>query len=155
VTGPVVVCIGNLFRRDDGVAAAVAEQLRTTLPARVRLVEQDGEPARLVDAWAGAELAVLVDAVRSGAVPGTVRRIEVASDGLVPPRRPTSTHGYSVGDALQLGRALDRMPVRLVVHAIEGADFGDGPGLSDAVAAAVPDVVAAVLADLDQGEGTH
>ena len=155
MTGPVVVvCLGNPFRRDDGVAGAVADRLRPCLPAGVRLVELDGEPTRLVDAWTGADLAVVIDAARSGAVPGSVRRIEVTIGELVPAGRPTSTHGYSVGDALDLGRALDRMPTRLVVHAVEGADFGEGPGLSEAVAAAVPRVVAAVLADLAEPRGT-
>jgi hydrogenase maturation protease len=40
-----------------------------------------------------------------------------------------------------LARALDRLPGRLVVLAVEGADFGAGTGLSAPVAAAVDGVV--------------
>jgi hydrogenase maturation protease len=143
----VVLCIGNHFRRDDGVAFAVAERARDSLPPTVRVVELDGEPARLVDAWADADLAVAVDAGRSDAPAGTVRRIEVTDGGPLPATRPASSHAYSLGDAVKLGRALGRVPARFVLYAVEGLDFSDGPGLSEPVARAVPDVVARVVED--------
>jgi hydrogenase maturation protease len=157
VTGPVVVGIGNPFRRDDGVGAVVADRVRQARPPGVRVVELDGEPARLVDAWAGAPVAIVIDAMRSGAAPGTLRRAELATTGCrddrtgvsgsAAPVRPASTHACSLGDAVDLGRALDRVPARLVLYTVEGRDFADGPGLSEPVAAVVPDVVARVVAD--------
>jgi menaquinone-dependent protoporphyrinogen IX oxidase len=51
-------------------------------------------------------------------------------------------------DAIGLALALDRMPGRLIVHAIEAADLTQGPGLTPEVAAAVAPVTTAVLADL-------
>jgi hydrogenase maturation protease len=45
--------------------------------------------------------------------------------------------------------ALDRMPGRLIVHAIEAADLSQGPGLTAPVAAAVGAVARAVLDDLN------
>ena len=143
-----MICIGNPFRRDDGVAGAIAERLRFRLPAGAAVVELDGEPARVVEAWDDVDLAVVVDAARSGVDPGQVRRIEVDADVVLPAGPRTSTHGQSLADALLLGRALGRMPRRLVVHAVEGDDFGHGPGLSAMVAAAVPGVADGVLAEL-------
>jgi hydrogenase maturation protease len=157
VTGPVVVGIGNPFRRDDGVGTAVADRLRRALPPGVRVVALDGEPARLVDAWAGAPVAIVVDAMRSGAAPGTLRRTELATTAgrddrvdvpePVAPARSASSHAYSLRDAVDLGRALGRVPARLVLYTVEGRDFADGPGLSDPVAAVVPEVAARVVAD--------
>ena len=157
MTGPVVVGIGNPFRRDDGVGPVVAARVRRALPPGVRVVELDGEPARLVDAWAGAAVAIVVDAMRSGAAPGTLRRTELATSGGrgdrldVPvsdaPARPASSHAYSLLDAVDLGRALGRVPARLVLYTVEGRDFADGPGLSDPVASVVPEVAARVVAD--------
>jgi hydrogenase maturation protease len=145
----VVVCIGNAFRRDDGVANAVAERAALALPESVAVIELDGEPARVVDAWTGARLALVVDAARSGDSPGTVRRIEVDGDGAVPSSRPASTHGYGLGDAVDLGRVLGQLPDRLVVYTVEGEDYSQGPGLSDAVAAAIPEVVARLVEEVD------
>ncbi|MGH9233954.1 MAG: hydrogenase maturation protease, partial [Acidimicrobiales bacterium] len=63
------------------------------------------------------------------------------------PARPASSHAYSLRDAVDLGRALGRVPARLVLYTVEGRDFADGPGLSDPVASAVPEVAARVVAD--------
>jgi hydrogenase maturation protease len=41
------------------------------------------------------------------------------------------------------------MPGRLVVHAIEAADLGQGTGLTPPVAAAVDEVASAVLSDIN------
>ena len=70
VAGPgrepiVVIGVGNEFRRDDGAGPAVIGQLRDRVPAGVELVITDGEPTRLIEAWAGAALAVIVDAPTS------------------------------------------------------------------------------------------
>ena len=50
-------------------------------------------------------------------------------------------------DAIGLALALDRMPGRLIVHAIEAADLSQGPGLTPQVAAVGP-VASAILDDL-------
>lgn len=156
----VVLCIGNAFRRDDGVGPAVADALGQRLPDALPgtdVVALDGEPARLVDAWTEVEVAVVVDACRSGAPPGTVTRLEIDRDGPPPALAPvavTSTHAASVGEAIALGRALGRMPARVVVYAVEGEDFSPGPGLSDPVAAVVDEVADHIVAELGrQGAG--
>jgi hydrogenase maturation protease len=149
MTAPVVLCVGNTFRHDDGAGAWVALHLRAVAP-EVDVVELDGEPTRVLDAWDGADLAVLVDAASSGAPPGTVHRRELdpAADRLVDSTRTASTHAYSLGDALDLGRELGRLPARLVVYAIEGANFSEGTGVSDAVARASLEVAQTLAAEL-------
>jgi hydrogenase maturation protease len=159
----VLLCIGNPFRRDDGVAAAVADRARRTLPVTPRIparhiIECDGEPARLVEAWRDAELAIIVDASRSDLPAGAIRRIDVGLDGDVdagigaglPTTQSTSTHGWSVGDAVELGRVLNRLPRRLVVYSVEGDDFGEGIGLSAPVGRAVDDVVRRVAREMSE-----
>jgi hydrogenase maturation protease len=154
--GTVVLGVGSLFRRDDGVGEVIAHQVRARLAATARdqatVVALDGEPARLVELWDGAPLAVVIDAARSGGAAGQVRRTEVrppaGAAALGHPAPTASTHGAGVAEALALGTALQRLPHRLVVYAVEGTDFGDGPGLSPAVAACVPRVVEQVLAEV-------
>ena len=145
----VVIGIGNPFRRDDGAGPAVIARLRALAPPGVRLVVTDGEPARLVEAWTGAALAVVVDAVRAEPPhPGKIHRF-VVDQPRAGTGRGASSHGLGLDDAIALAAALDRMPGRLIVHAIEAADLTQGPGLSPPVAAAVDTVTRAVLADLD------
>lgn len=143
-----VIGVGNEFRRDDGAGPAVVGQLRDRVPPGVELVITDGEPARLIEAWTGAALAVVVDAVRAQPPqPGTVHRFVVDRPG-TGTERTASSHGLGLDDAISLAIALDRMPGRLIVHAIEAADLGQGTGLTPAVAAAVGTVASAILDDI-------
>ena len=66
MTGPVVIGIGNSFRRDDGVGPAVAAELIGRDLDGLRVITCAAETAALLDAWDGAALAVLVDAVLGG-----------------------------------------------------------------------------------------
>ena len=144
----VVIGVGNEFRRDDGAGPAVVGQLRDRVPPGVELVITDGEPARLIEAWTGAALAVVVDAVRAQPPqPGTVYRFVVDRPG-TGTERTASSHGLGLDDAISLAIALDRMPGRLIVHAIEAADLGQGTGLTPAVAAAMGTVASAILDDI-------
>ncbi|WFB05781.1 hydrogenase maturation protease [Streptomyces sp. LX-29] len=137
-----VIGVGNAFRRDDGVGPAVVARLEEraadgALPAGVRLACRDGDPGRLIGLWEEAELAVVVDAAHTGAgCPGRIHRLE--PDGRTAwGAGAASSHGLGLGEAIALARTLGRMPGRLVVYAVEGADTSLGTGLSPAVAAAV------------------
>jgi hydrogenase maturation protease len=145
----VVIGVGNEFRRDDGVGPEVLSRLRQhEAGGAVDLVSSDGEPTRLIEAWTGAALAVVVDAVLADPPsPGRLRRI-VLGQGDSADARQVSSHGLGLGEAIGLARALGRMPDRLIIHAVEAADVGHGVGLTPAVAAAVGTLTAAVLRDL-------
>lgn len=136
-----VIGVGNEFRRDDGIGPAAARELaRLGVPADIT----DGDPVRLLEAWEGADLVVVVDAVRSSASPGSVHRVELRGGG----ESASSTHGFGLPEAVELARALDRLPRRLVVFAVEAREVGFGTALSEPVAGALPVVVEAVLAEL-------
>jgi hydrogenase maturation protease len=142
----VVIGVGNEFRRDDGVGPAVLAELSRRAVPGLELALSDGEPTQLLDAWAGRRLAIVVDAVLcEPANPGQLHRTTLAGDI---PVSAASTHGLGIPDAVRLAQAVDRAPGRLVVLAVEAADLGFGVGLSDPVAAAVPSVVDAVLAEV-------
>jgi hydrogenase maturation protease len=146
----VVIGVGNEFRRDDGIGPEVLSRLRGRTPDGVRLVTSDGEPARMIEAWTGAWLAVVVDAVLAdppSPFPGRLHRI-VVDRALGAAARPVSSHGFGLGESIALARALDRMPERLIVHAVEAAEVGYGVGLTPGVAAAADALTAAVLRDL-------
>jgi hydrogenase maturation protease len=142
----VIIGVGNEFRRDDGIGPALLEVVRPLDLPGVRLASADGEPTQLLDAWAGAALAVIVDAVLlEPSVPGRIHRTSVEQI----PRggHSASSHGLGIPEALLLGQALDRVPQRMAVFAVEAADLGFGRGLSPAVAGALPGLTRAVLAE--------
>lgn len=146
----VVIGLGNELRRDDGIGPAVARRVADRVASDVRVSVSDGDPAALLDAWAGAQLTVLVDAVVCDPPrPGTVHRL--APDELGQVRAGSfSTHGIPLDDVIQLGTVLDRLPHRMVVLAVEVADLAAGGGLSPAVGRAVETAVATVLSVLGE-----
>lgn len=159
MTTAVVIGVGNEYRRDDGIGPALIAALEDRWLPGVKLIVSDGEPARLIDDWAGAPLAVVVDAVLCDpSTPGEIHRTEVSLEQLAaadPGDSAVETHtagSHSLGipDALRLAEALDRLPQRLVVYAVEAADLAFGTDLSTPVAAALPRLVDAVLSVLDE-----
>ena len=74
-----------------------------------------------------------------------MHRFDAAAGPLPARSLRSSSHHFGVADAIELARALGRLPPALRVYAIEGEDFGAGRALSPAVAQAV-DAVAAELA---------
>jgi len=134
----------------------VAEQVARS-GAGVTRLGPVAEPLDLLGLWDGADLAIVADAVRSGADPGTVQLIELAevadrwpgsggpSQGSAGPAGTTSTHGIGLTGALRLARAVGSAPRRVVVVGIEGSDFSQGVGLSPDVERAVPHAVDHVL----------
>jgi hydrogenase maturation protease len=162
----VLIGIGNSLRRDDGVGPALVEAVSELELPGVSAIVSDGEPSRLLEAWSGATLAVIVDAVRrEEPVPGRIHRSvifpgrpdrEHRADGnpaaaAWAPVGSASTHGLGVADAVVLAEAIDRVPQRLVVFAVEVADVGFGAGLSPAVAGCLPSLSQAVLSEFGAG----
>ena len=143
----VVIGVGNEFKRDDNAGPAVVARLRGLVPDGVDLLVSDGEPTRLIEAWDGARIAVIVDAVRGEpAVPGRLHRMVLHEPG-AGGGRAASSHGLGLDDAIGLARVLGRVPGTLILHAVEAADLSHGTGLTPAVAATIDTLAAVVLWD--------
>ena len=143
-SGIALIGVGNPWRHDDGVGWVVAASAGQRVGKAVDVVECDGEPSRLLDAWCDLDMAVVVDAARSGASPGTIHVWDDLPD-LPVASSITGSHALGIAHAVALGRALDRLPTRLIVIAIEVDDTSSGQGLSAAVAAAVDGAVDTIV----------
>jgi hydrogenase maturation protease len=138
-----VVGVGRTLRGDDGAGPLVARALAAEALEGVDVRECPGEFDALLDLWEGVDAVVVVDAVRSGAAPGTRVRVDAVATRVPAPAGP-SLHGFGLAEAIEFARALDRLPPVLVVHGVEAGDVTPGAGLSPAVAAALPALAAAV-----------
>ncbi len=147
--GALLIGAGNAWRGDDAAGLHLVQRLRRRLPG-VRALELSGEAAELLEAWRESELVVVVDAVSSGAPAGTLHRFDATAEPLPARLLTRSTHGWGVAQAIELGRALGRLPRRLIVYGIEGQDFQFGQTLSPAVERALEEAVELVSRDLGQ-----
>lgn len=136
-----LIGIGNRFRRDDGAGLEVVRRLRLAHPPGVRLIEEEGDPASLIEAWSSVDEALVIDGISSGSAPGRLHRFDVTDAPLPAEIFNRSTHSLGLPEAIELARELDRLPTRLIVYAIEGESFETGEGLSDPVQKTVEKLV--------------
>ena len=155
----IVIGVGNPERGDDAVGAEVVAHLEGYLPPGVRLATTSGsDPATVMGLWQGVSRAILVDAMVSGAEAGTVQRFDATAEPLPHNVRLVSTHAMGAGMAVEMARALGRLPERLTVYGIEGSSYGHGTELTPRVAAAVRVAAGMILeevADATVGTANH
>lgn len=149
--GGLVVGLGSPDRGDDAVGPTVARAVAALGLPGVQVAEHE-DPTALIDLWSGCTLSVVVDAVCADGEPGSLVLRDTGPGG-----RPLSqstwsgrggTHAFGLGAAVELARALNKLPERVVLIGIEAATFEHGAPLSAPVAAAVPRAVELVLCQL-------
>lgn len=136
-----VIGVGNPYRGDDAVGRLVARRFMESAPSGVTVLEESGEGAALMEAWEDADAVILVDAVQSGGAPGAIHRFDAKVQSIPSQFFHYSTHAFSVAESVELARALDQLPPRLIVYGIEGTDFSSGETLTPSVAAAMDEVM--------------
>jgi hydrogenase maturation protease len=141
-----IIGIGQSLRGDDAVGLSAVRLWVDTFHAdslpqgvQVELAELPG--IGLLNLLQGVHYAVLVDAVHSGAMPGTIHRLtevqlESFTDG------SGSAHGWGVAETLSLGRQLEptNLPPDLILIGIEAGQLCLGEALSPDVASSLPEV---------------
>lgn len=148
----VIIGIGNELRGDDAAGLWAVRRLRELAPGPMGIWEQSGEASSLIEAWEGAETAMVMDAVLTGAPAGTIHRFEPLVQPFPKIPAPRSTHALGLAEAVELAQALGRLPERLIVYGIEGRNFERGAEPSPEVRGAVEVLVSCVLRELGISE---
>ena len=151
-----VVGLGSPDRGDDAVGPLVARRVAGLGLAGVRVLAHE-DPTDLVESMTGASAVVVVDAVWSpGCAPGELVVLETG-DGTAPLPADAwartgrgGTHAFGLASAVELARALRRLPPRVVLVGIVAATFDHGQPLSPGVAASVDRAVDAVVRALSR-----
>ena len=144
-----IACIGNIFLGDDAFGSEVARALaRMDLPAQVKVVDYGIRGLDLAYALLEPyKTVIIVDAIARGSSPGTVYLLQPASNAGSP--GTLDPHSMDPARVLATARSLGEIPGEIYIVGCEPSDFGDElegrMGLSDAVAASVPEAARAVL----------
>ncbi|MGB3758985.1 MAG: hydrogenase maturation protease [Rivularia sp. (in: cyanobacteria)] len=59
-----------------------------------------------------------------------------------------STHAFSVAEAVELAKALNQLPPKLIIYGVEGKNFAHGIELTPEVEQAIEEVMQQVLVEL-------
>jgi hydrogenase maturation protease len=131
-----LIGIGNPDRGDDAAGWEVAGAVSSWVVDRRTAGSFD-----LLDLWDQDDEVVIVDAMRSGARPGTIHMFDAAEEAL-PVGAFASTHAFGPAAVIELARRLDRLPHSLVVIGIEIGDTSHGSPMTHDVRKAVDQVAA-------------
>lgn len=133
-----MIGLGAADRGDDAAGLEVARRVK-----RAPSVERNAGSLGVLDLWEDADEVIVVDAMRSGEAPGTVRRFDGHLDEM-PTGTFVTTHALGPAEAVELARVLGRLPSKLTVYGIESARTDLGAELSPEVAVAVRRVAAEI-----------
>jgi hydrogenase maturation protease len=150
-TGTVIIGLGNVICSDDGVGVHALRRLRerSCLGDDVSCVEGGTAGLLLLPYLADAERVILIDAIDTGAAPGTLVRLngeDWASAFMV----HMTPHDVGLADLLGAAQLSGAWPEHLVLHGLQPASIALGTTLSAHVDAAVDGLVDAVVAELER-----
>lgn len=152
-----VACMGNIFLGDDGFGCAVAPVLLAIgVPEHAVVVDFGIRGLDLAYALHEPfETVILVDAVARGGEPGTVYVLRPEEDdGDHAQTVPFDAHSMKPRHLLAMARTTGAITAEIYIVGCEPADLGDElegrMGLSQVVAAAVPDAARTVLNLIDR-----
>jgi hydrogenase maturation protease len=135
----IIAGIGQSMRSDDGAGLAAVQLWQQSYPhsaslpnLRIELAELPG--LSLLDHLLGTDAAIIVDAVCSGAKPGTLYLID-NTDLAAFESSSGSAHGIGVAESVNLGKRIypEEMPSEIILIGIEASDFRLGAKLSSEV----------------------
>lgn len=153
MTGKTLVLgLGNPLVSDDSVGLRVAARLAERLADRpdIDVSEDHWGGLRLMERMAGYARVIVIDAICTGAPPGTLHRLNPSS---IPTQKSASAHDVNLPTALEFGRQAGmKLPENGAIRLV-GIEVEDiltlGETCTPAVLAAVAPAVRAVLAMLD------
>ncbi|MDD4890037.1 MAG: HyaD/HybD family hydrogenase maturation endopeptidase [Phycisphaerae bacterium] len=147
-----ILGIGNIILRDEGVGVRIIERMRDShvaLPPNVEIVDGGTSGADLIDVIADREKVVVIDAVQLDAEPGTVVRFtgdDLVAEAVV----PISLHQFGLVDTLMMASKLNCLPKQTIVFGIKPKDIRPGLDLSPEIEALVPKVIELALAEVQR-----
>src|SRR3972149_1788168 len=115
-----IIGIGNPYRGDDAVGLRIAQDIKKKSPDHVNVIEQSGDGISLMDSWKDSDAVILIDAVHSGAQPGTIHRFDVHTQ-TIPPKFPRgATAQTATPRALKGWSTITATGFSVIVYGIEG-----------------------------------
>jgi hydrogenase maturation protease len=120
-----ILGLGNAVLCDDSAGVKVLERLQKhPLGQDVTLTIGGTGGLALVDMIEACDRLIIVDAIMTGAAPGTIHKLGMADLESAMPFHMVSSHGPNLMEIMQLRQALldCALPRELIIFAIEAAD---------------------------------
>lgn len=145
----VVVGVGNLLLKDEGVGVHVAHALEAATPPQdVELEVIDGGTSpHLLRLLEDVDKLIIVDATRGGSEPGAIYRFGPESVA-EPNGERMSVHDIGIGETLRIAKSLGQEPREVVIIGIEPKEIDWGLELSPELERKMPQIVEIVRQEI-------
>jgi hydrogenase maturation protease len=146
----VVIGVGNLLMKDEGIGIHAVKALQEIdLPPDIELIDGGTSPDLIAYIRTGDKI-IIIDAAKAGGEPGAVYRYRpedlTAGRGTL-----TSAHELGVVENLKLMELTGNEPRETVIFGIEPKEIDWGTELSPELQKKLPDIVKAVLREINAG----
>ena len=146
---PVLVLgIGNILLKDEGVGVRVADKMKAmTLPPDVEVMDGGTMGLNLMYYIEERKKVVVIDAVRAGEPPGIMYRF---TDNDIADKKGLlrSAHGFDFLDVINISKFLGNKPPEIVFIGIEPEDISDGLELSPVIEKRIPALIELVMKEI-------
>jgi hydrogenase maturation protease len=147
--GILILGLGNILLRDEGIGVRALEKLQTEyrLPPRVRALDGGTMGLDLLPYLAGASKLLILDALQMGGRPGSLARLV---NGEIPAALALklSVHQVGLSELLATSRFQGTLPAHVTLLGIEPASIEWGLDFSPPVRAAMETLVEAAVREL-------
>jgi hydrogenase maturation protease len=144
-----VMGIGNYLMGDEGIGVHVIHHIQErSLPSQVEVLDGGTGGFTLLGPMSEAGRIVLIDATADGGETGRVQRLTPRFSSEYPPT--LTAHDIGLKDVLDAFYLMGKTPDVVLFAISVRPPFEFGTALSPALARAVPDIAATVLAELPQ-----
>jgi hydrogenase maturation protease len=144
--GKIVVGIGNVLLRDEGIGCHVAHALESVPLPDAEVIDGGTCPDVLL-LVADADKLVIVDAVRGGGLPGQIYRFR-PEDITMDQKRVVSVHDMSIVDSLKLMQRWHNIGDTVIIG-IEPRELNWGLELSPELEEKMPQIIDTILRELN------
>lgn len=144
----VIVGLGNILLKDDGVGVHAIQALRKEpLPPTVELVDGGTSTLNLLSYFVECPKIIIIDALQAGLAPGTIYRL---SPDDIPSYRSEhlSIHDVQILDVVKMAALLGGQPDVLILG-IEPLEIALGLELTPVIQEKIPSLVQSVMSELD------
>ncbi len=144
-----VLGVGNLLLKDDGVGVHLINALRETpFPDNVQLIDAGTVSHQLIPLFHETDYLILVDAVSANDVPGSIYRFSPDDLNFFPTEYKWSQHEMKLIDILQMAEMTGAKPDTIIIGVQPKDASSWSLELSDEVAAVLPRVRELVVEEL-------
>jgi hydrogenase maturation protease len=144
-----VLGIGNVLLKDEGIGAHVAQRLPSlSLPENVEVIDGGTMGLELLYLMENRDKVILIDAIQTTEPPGTIFRFQAREIPGIIKENKLSFHQLGIYDTFKVSQYLGRQLPEIIVIAVQPKDISMGTELSPEIEAKIPEIFNRILEEI-------